>query len=92
MSFKCTRKLELSSRVTLKILIIIIFCHITHPYMDINIVRVTIPTVREFNPNSIDLKYDENILYKLELSSSLYGSEVGLLSYHQKLPLLHAHI
>ena len=30
--------------------------------MDINIVRVTILTVREFNPNSIELKYDENIL------------------------------
>ena len=86
MSIKCTRKLELSSRVILKILIIIIFCHITHPYMDINFVRMTILSVREINPSSIDLKQDENIIRTLEQSSSLYGSEVGLLSYHQKLP------
>ena len=54
--------------------------------------RMTILSVREINLSSIDLKQDENIMRTLELSSSLYGSEVGLLSYHQKLPLLHAHI
>ena len=60
--------------------------------MDINFVKKTNLSVREINPSSIVLKQDENIIRSLELSSSLYGSEVGLLSYHQKLPLLHAHI
>ena len=73
-------------------LIIIIFCHITHPYMGINFARGTILNVREITHNSIDLKQDENNNRKLDLSSSLYGSEVGLLSYHQKLPLLNPSI
>ena len=54
--------------------------------------KKTILSVREINPSIIDLKQDENIIRTLELSSSLYGSEVGLLPYHQRLPLLHAHI
>ena len=44
--------------------------------------RGTILNFRDITHNSIDLKWYENIDRKLELSSSLYGSEDGLLSYH----------
>ena len=64
----------------------------THPYMDFTFVLVSILSVRELTYNSIDVKYNENIITMLELASRLYGSEVELLPCHHKLPLLHAHI
>ena len=64
----------------------------THPYMDITFVLVSILSVRELTYNSIDVKYYESIITKLELASRLYGSEVELWLCHQKLPLLNAHI
>ena len=50
----------------------------THPYMEITFVLASILSVRELTYNSIDVKYNENIITKLELASRLYGSEVEL--------------
>ena len=55
-SLKCIRKLERSSRIILKYWWKIIFCHMTHPYMDITFVLVSILSVRELTYNSIDVK------------------------------------
>ena len=61
-------------------------------HMDINLVSVSIFSVRKLAHNSIDMIYNENTIRKLELCSNLHGYEVGILLCHQKFPLSHAHI